>query len=180
MNASALSSARWTCCEYSPYSQASYTRALSGEPVSPDHDRPLTLARCGQCNGPLILDPSPFHPSTAFDVVPAQLNLALKAGGVELDSARHGEIDHKLFARIGQAVGSVGRPVCQKLIVWRAMKEIKCARDFSRTPHHPQSQLAVAEVLFVEARRGTAGENVAPEPFRRLPAGPNSPLPSLP
>jgi hypothetical protein len=97
-------------------------RTLSGTPAGPNQDRPLTLTKCGQGNEPLILDPSRFEPGSVFDIVPAQLNLAFEPEGVELDSARRREINHILFARIGQAVRLVGRPVCQKLGMWRAVK----------------------------------------------------------
>jgi hypothetical protein len=113
------------------------------------------------------------------DSVPAQFSLAFEPGRVELDSARHGEINHILFARIGQAVGLVGRAIGQQLAMGRAVKEIEGRGAFSRTTHHPLGQLAVPEVLFVGASRGTTGENVSPEPFGRLPAGAEQPAPVI-
>jgi hypothetical protein len=94
---------------------------------------------------------------------------------LESNSTRGRKVNRILLAWNGQAVGQVRCPLCQKLIVWRTVKKIKSARDFSRTPYHPLAQLAVTKVFFMETSRGTTGENVPPEPFCRFPARPEQP-----
>ena len=122
-------------------------------------------------------DSSRFHEGSALDVVPAQFSLAFDPGVWSWTRRARREIDHILFARVGQTVGLVGRTVCQKLTMRRAVKEIEGTGNLSRATHHALGQCAVPEVLFVETSRGTTGEDVSPEPFRRLPAGTKQPAP---